>query len=282
MTRKKKGGDASPMPLSPLPASQSPAPPKAAALDADTHPYAPTKLKDTPLSHQIHHIPAAVLVSVLSLSFGQFVDNPVSFLATHLVTTTLAQAAYLFYCLDPPGQQHGKTDVDSQALKKKAKGKSTVIKNDRLSTDHAIIRTPLTLVTTLLVGTPILYILLVLHGAPLTTHLPHTALAAAHLALLTLPQLLYTHGYDAELWWAVVGVALPIDEPFGGTLGAIVGAWLGAVPIPLDWDREWQKWPVTIVTGMYMGWIVGRLVGQYGLYGKVVAFEEHPDNRDES
>ncbi len=52
-----------------------------------------------------------------------------------------------------------------------------------------------------------------------------------------------------------------------------VGAWLGAVPIPLDWDREWQKWPVTIVTGAYMGWAMFRLGGEYLLKGKRIEFD---------
>ena len=47
-----------------------------------------------------------------------------------------------------------------------------------------------------------------------------------------------------------------------------MGAWLGAVPIPLDWDRDWQKWPVTVVTGAYIGFLVGRYAGGYLLQGK--------------
>lgn len=47
------------------------------------------------------------------------------------------------------------------------------------------------------------------------------------------------------------------------SLGACVGAWLGAIPIPLDWDREWQKWPVTIVAGLYIGAVVGKLAGGF-------------------
>jgi hypothetical protein len=31
-----------------------------------------------------------------------------------------------------------------------------------------------------------------------------------------------------ELWCFIVGVA------------TAVGGWLGAIPIPLDWDRPWQ------------------------------------------
>lgn len=65
----------------------------------------------------------------------------------------------------------------------------------------------------------------------------------------------------------------PLDEVFGGSLGALVGAWLGAVPIPLDWDREWQKWPVTVVTGAYLGYGVGKVVGGWVCKGKRVEFE---------
>lgn len=53
-----------------------------------------------------------------------------------------------------------------------------------------------------------------------------------------------------------------------------VGAWLGAIPIPLDWDRDWQKWPVTIVVGAYLGWSVFRLLGVYVLFGKRISFDE--------
>ena len=33
---------------------------------------------------------------------------------------------------------------------------------------------------------------------------------------------------------------------YWGALGTCIGAWLGAVPIPLDWDREWQVSPLEI------------------------------------
>jgi phosphatidylinositol glycan class F len=56
-------------------------------------------------------------------------------------------------------------------------------------------------------------------------------------------------------------------------VGAFVGAWLGAVPIPLDWDREWQKWPVTIVTGIYLGYVLGKGIGGYLVKGKRIKFD---------
>jgi GPI ethanolamine phosphate transferase 2/3 subunit F len=65
----------------------------------------------------------------------------------------------------------------------------------------------------------------------------------------------------------------PIDEVFGGAVGCFLGAWLGAVPIPLDWDREWQKWPVTIVTGAYAGYVLGKMVGGWLLKGRRIEFD---------
>jgi phosphatidylinositol glycan class F len=112
-----------------------------------------------------------------------------------------------------------------------------------------------------------------LFGAPVTTHHAHTLLAGAHIAVLSTLPLVYVHGVNGETWREVVALLLPIDEVYGGLIGTVLGAWLGAVPIPLDWDREWQKWPVTIVTGAYIGYAVGKLLGGTLLKGKKIMFE---------
>ena len=36
-------------------------------------------------------------------------------------------------------------------------------------------------------------------------------------------------------------------------VGTIFGAWLGAIPIPLDWDRWWQRWPITCLVSSTLG-----------------------------
>jgi len=125
----------------------------------------------------------------------------------------------------------------------------------------------LSLVLTLTLASPFLYILTILFGAPLATHHIHTLLLALHLGLLVAPQLFYVHGLDTKVWLQIVSLQLPLDEVFCTSLGACVGAWVGAVPIPLDWDREWQKWPVTIVVGMYAGAVVGKVVGAHLVKG---------------
>ena len=85
--------------------------------------------------------------------------------------------------------------------------------------------------------------------------------------------MIYVHGSDGKKWREVASAYSPIDEVFGGAVGCFLGAWLGAVPIPLDWDREWQKWPVTIVTGAYMGYVVGKMVGGWVLKGKRIELD---------
>ena len=43
-------------------------------------------------------------------------------------------------------------------------------------------------------------------------------------------------------------------------MGAFVGAWFGAFPIPLDWDRPWQIWPISCNIGLAIGVFGGNLV----------------------
>lgn len=74
---------------------------------------------------------------------------------------------------------------------------------------------------------------MVLFGAPITSHFSHTMLCAAHIALLVPFPLIYANGVDGQKWRDIVSVTRPIDGAFGGALGALLGGWLGAVPIPL-------------------------------------------------
>ncbi|OAV87292.1 hypothetical protein PTTG_08643 [Puccinia triticina 1-1 BBBD Race 1] len=41
--------------------------------------------------------------------------------------------------------------------------------------------------------------------------------------------------------------------------GACIGTWLGAIPIPLDWDRPWQAWPITCLVGASVGHAIGSV-----------------------
>ncbi|KAL2484624.1 GPI biosynthesis protein Pig-F [Abeliophyllum distichum] len=48
--------------------------------------------------------------------------------------------------------------------------------------------------------------------------------------------------------------------------GAVIGAWFGAWPMPLDWERPWQDWPICVTYGA----IVGYLAGMMASFGFVV------------
>ncbi|KAG6417163.1 hypothetical protein SASPL_119314 [Salvia splendens] len=39
--------------------------------------------------------------------------------------------------------------------------------------------------------------------------------------------------------------------------GAIIGAWFGAWPMPLDWERPWQEWPICVTYGAILGYLIG-------------------------
>ncbi|KAK4362128.1 hypothetical protein RND71_017369 [Anisodus tanguticus] len=45
--------------------------------------------------------------------------------------------------------------------------------------------------------------------------------------------------------------------------GAVIGAWFGAWPMPLDWESPWQEWPICVTYGAVAGFFVG-LVASLG------------------
>ncbi len=130
-------------------------------------------------------------------------------------------------------------------------------------------------------------------GAPLypTSLILKTAVLAFHVSLLTCLPLFYTHGVSGAAWRDVVAAWLPFDEAgvWGGSVGCLVGGWLGAIPIALDWDRDWQAWPVTVLVGCYGGWAAGKtLLGPMFWKGRRIdmsvgsengALEVHQDAR---
>ncbi|GAB2293755.1 hypothetical protein Dimus_027968 [Dionaea muscipula] len=46
--------------------------------------------------------------------------------------------------------------------------------------------------------------------------------------------------------------------------GAMLGSWFGAWPMPLDWERPWQEWPVCVTYGGVAGYVIG-LCASFGL-----------------
>ncbi|KAJ6588217.1 GPI biosynthesis protein family Pig-F-domain-containing protein [Mycena capillaripes] len=110
---------------------------------------------------------------------------------------------------------------------------------------------------------------LILFGAPLASHVWQTYLLALLLAVLTVFPSAYTIGspLDSVMSWmtwvrlfAEFSVRTPVERAMlYPAVGTIIGCWLGAIPIALDWDRPWQAWPLTPALGAVVGYILSSL-----------------------
>ncbi|UPX15018.1 Glycosylphosphatidylinositol (GPI) anchor assembly protein [Ascochyta rabiei] len=239
------------------------------AAPAPTAPTMPVEPLNTNAARVYTHIHPILVLSIYAYKFNDLVADPVPALLSTLLPLAVLQIAFVAVCL-PPTSGTSTTQIRKQKLGDKKKVAPGKIEK---GINGTIVPAFLSLLLTTLASTPLLTATLVLFGAPVTTHHTHTLLAGAHIAVLSTLPLVYVHGVNGETWREAVALLLPIDEVYGGMIGTVLGAWLGAVPIPLDWDREWQKWPVTIVTGAYVGYAVGKLLGGTLLRGKKIMFE---------
>ncbi|XP_054839937.1 phosphatidylinositol-glycan biosynthesis class F protein isoform X2 [Eublepharis macularius] len=87
--------------------------------------------------------------------------------------------------------------------------------------------------------------IIVLYGAPLIESILETFLFAVLLSTFTTLHCLCVLGPNFQAWLRVFsknGAMSIWDNNLQiTTMCSVVGAWLGAFPIPLDWDRPWQE-----------------------------------------
>lgn len=103
---------------------------------------------------------------------------------------------------------------------------------------------------------------LILFGAPLSSHVKETFALAHHLSLIVLQPLLVCYKLNYSQFLTLFKVdkiyRLIFSNPvLSSSFFAIIGTWLGVIPIPLDWDRPWQQWPITLLCGGYAGAFFG-------------------------
>ncbi|CZT22782.1 related to GPI-anchor biosynthesis protein PIG-F [Ramularia collo-cygni] len=226
-------------------------------MAADETIIKPVAILPDQISLLVRNLQPILLISLLPVFFNRLVQDPASTLLALAPTVALIQALYCICCLPSTGQSVSSSTTTKPGQKKKTTGKHTQDLAARL------VPAFLSFLLTLTLSTPLFYILSLLFGAPLLTHTHQTSLLALHLALLTTPQLFYVHGLDSTTWLRLASLQQPLDEIYGQALGALLGGWLGAIPIPLDWDREWQRWPVTVILGVYIGAVGGKVLGGY-------------------
>ncbi|NXA26312.1 PIGF protein, partial [Ibidorhyncha struthersii] len=106
--------------------------------------------------------------------------------------------------------------------------------------------------------------IIVLYGAPLIESVTETFLFAVLLSTFTTLQCLCILGPNLQAWIRVFSKngATSIWESSLQitTMCSILGAWFGAFPIPLDWDRPWQVWPISCSLGATFGYMAGLII----------------------
>ncbi|KAG6617433.1 Phosphatidylinositol-glycan biosynthesis class F protein [Phytophthora cinnamomi] len=116
----------------------------------------------------------------------------------------------------------------------------------------------------LALGTTVFHVTVVLFGAPVVDLWMQTLLLAVLLSsCVTMP--LALHLGCAPRKWLDLLLELSVSNSqelylVCSSVGAMLGVYVGALPIPLDWDRPWQQWPLTCVYGMLIGHAAGVLV----------------------
>jgi phosphatidylinositol glycan class F len=245
----------------------------------------PISVLNTPGSNLYSLLHPVLLLSTFYLSFDGIVSDPVLALPTLLLPTLALQSVWCVLCLPlyagPTSAAAAKdasssVKAGSQAAQKKLKTK----RREDVPLPSRISSLLLSILLAVVAGTPVLLAALVLFGAPITTHIPHTSLLALHVSLLVVLPLVYTRGLEKRNWELITAAWLPLDGVFGAAIGTLLGCWLSAIVIPLDWDRDWQKWPVPLVTGAYGGYIAGLVLCQLpGLKGRLIGLGG-PDRPD--
>ncbi|XP_057315095.1 uncharacterized protein LOC130656283 [Hydractinia symbiolongicarpus] len=113
-----------------------------------------------------------------------------------------------------------------------------------------------------LIGACIYHVFAVLLGAAFTEGLEETFSFSCLCATLTIFPLFIVH----ETQWEEFVNYLPdsLDPKISlhdaiktTSFFTVAGAWVGAFPIPLDWDRDWQTWPITCCFGAISGNLIG-------------------------
>ncbi|XP_020578095.1 phosphatidylinositol-glycan biosynthesis class F protein [Phalaenopsis equestris] len=101
-------------------------------------------------------------------------------------------------------------------------------------------------------------------GAPVgIRYLTRTVYWSLLMSLFTFVPLTCTFGSSSADWHRILAHFKP-EESLDALVslpayGSVIGAWIGAWPMPLDWERPWQEWPICVTYGAVAGYLVGAL-----------------------
>lgn len=107
-------------------------------------------------------------------------------------------------------------------------------------------------------------------GAPMNESYEQTFLLSAVLTLLTVMPTLIIFGLKHTIQLLIMSSMPESREIFSPSLnsfnlfkadaiGTILGAWCGTAVVPLDWDCEWQNYPIPNIIGAIIGLLLSNL-----------------------
>lgn len=114
-----------------------------------------------------------------------------------------------------------------------------------------------------LMVTLMFYVLAVLFGAPIFSKMEETLMLSMLVASMTVVPSCMNVGADQTMSF-LIGRSedgfLLNDMIVRYIQFTILGTWLGAIVIPLDWDRPWQEWPISCAVGAMSGHLFAHVV----------------------
>ena len=124
------------------------------------------------------------------------------------------------------------------------------------------------------VGSCVYHVVTVLLGASLIDVVEETFLFSCLCSALTVFPLYIVHNSQWEEFINCLPETLDVRNHLPDAVKmvayfTVVGAWVGAFPIPLDWDRDWQTWPITCCVSAIGGNVIGHLVVSFRCTGIV-------------
>ncbi|XP_072163264.1 phosphatidylinositol-glycan biosynthesis class F protein-like isoform X2 [Diadema setosum] len=151
-------------------------------------------------------------------------------------------------------RSHPRDDADCGGLSSSG-GKSLKGPHAILHFITSTIKTALKYGLLLCLSSILFHTVAVLYGAPLTESVQETAIFAVLLTTLVALPTFFMIGTDGEQLNRIFKTRkLQAGIETGLVyivVASLLGAWLGAFPIPLDWDRPWQ----VLLLAMLLGWV---------------------------
>ncbi|KAJ1664807.1 hypothetical protein IW140_005592 [Coemansia sp. RSA 1813] len=104
----------------------------------------------------------------------------------------------------------------------------------------------------------------ILFGAPAGSQHMETLMAAINLALLAITPAILTLKPSVGAWQRALlslepNKTIPEKWASGFFWCTMVTTWAAAYFVPMDWGRPWQRWPIPIVGGAFLGNLISLL-----------------------